>query len=208
MVCINIREQIAMSHLALNVKIHDRPVLVVGGGTVACRKVKSLLRAGARVRLVTTSLNPELETLRQSGAIDVRIGHYTSGDLEEVFLVVAASDSVDTNSKIADDALKRGLLVNVTNAPELGNCHFPAILRRGDLEITVSSAGKCPAFSVLVRDYLAKLIGNDFGAALELLAAEREKLLTNGKEGSYNAEIARTHARRLIAALSHVKDPP
>ncbi len=197
-----------MPHLSLIVEIHDRPVLVVGGGKIACRKVRSLLGGGARVHLVAPSLTPELDALRVSGAIDARIGTYRAADLEGVALVVAASDSVATNGVIARDALERGILVNVTNAPELGTCHFPAILRRGGLEISVSTAGRCPAFSVLVRDYLAGLIGDDFGAALEQLAAEREKLLTEGKEGSYNTELARIHARRLIAALSHVKDPP
>lgn len=197
-----------MSYLTLNMKIQDRTALVVGGGAVACRKVKTLLKAGAHVRVVTLSLGLDLENLRKSANIEVRIAPYTSSDLNDVFLVVAASDSVETNSEIAHDAQKRCLLVAVVNAPKLGNCTFPAILQRGALEIAVSSGGRCPAFSVLVRDHLAGLIGEDFGAVLEQLAAEREKQLTEGNCSTYNAKIVRTRAQQLITALSGTKETP
>jgi len=195
-----------MSYLTLSVEIHDRTALVVGGGAVACRKVKTLLKAGACVQVVTLALDPELEKLRNSGGIGVRIGSYTPHDLNGVFLVVAASDSIEVNAKIASDARKRDILIAVVNAPHLGNCIFPATLHRGELDIAVSSAGRCPAFSVAVRDHLADLIGDDFGAALEQVAAAREKLLTEGNCSTYNAKTVRTLAQRLIASLSRAKE--
>jgi siroheme synthase-like protein len=195
-----------MSYLTLSVEIHDRTVLVVGGGAVACRKVKTLLGAGARVRVVTPALDPELEKLRNSDDIGVRIGLYTSHDLNGVFLVVAASDSIEANAEIASDARERDILVAVVNAPQLGNCIFPATLQRGSLEIAVSSGGRCPAFSVVVRDYLSDLVGDDFGAALEQVAAAREKLLTEGNCSTYNAKTVRALAQRLIAALSDTEE--
>jgi precorrin-2 dehydrogenase / sirohydrochlorin ferrochelatase len=197
-----------MSHLTLNIKIQDRIALVVGSGAVACRKVRTLLKAGARVRVVTLSLESGLENLQKSADIEVRIAPYASSDLDDVFLAVAASDSIETNTEIARDALKRGILVVVVNAPKLGNCTFPAILQRGALEIAVSSDSRCPAFSVLVRDHLAGLIGEDFGVALERLAAEREKQLTQGNCSTYNAKVVRACAQRLIAALSDTRETP
>jgi precorrin-2 dehydrogenase / sirohydrochlorin ferrochelatase len=197
-----------MPYLTLNMKIQDRTTLVVGGGAVACRKVKTLLKAGARVRVVTLSLGHDLENLRKSTDFEVRIAPYTPTDLDDVFLAVAASDSIEINAEIAQDARKRGILVVVVNAPNLGNCTFPAILQRGELEIAVSSGGRCPAFSILVRDHLAGLIGDDFGVALEQLAVDREKQLTEGNCSTYNAKIVRAHAQRLIAALSNTKETP
>ena len=194
--------------LTLNIKIQDSAALVVGGGAVACRKARTLLKAGARVRVVTLFLGDDLENLRKTSDIEVSITPYASTDLNDVFLVVAASDKIETNAEIANDAKKRGLLVVVVNAPELGNCTFPAILRRGALEIAVSSGSRCPAFSMLVRDYLAGLIGEEFGVVLEQLAAEREKRLTEGNCGTYNARIVRARARQLIAALTDSKEIP
>lgn len=195
-----------MPYLTLNIELRNRLALVVGGGAVACRKVKSLLKAGARVLVVALSLDAELETLNASGVIETKVGAYREDDLEGVFLVVAASDCVTTNCEVARDAGKRNLLVAVVNAPKQGNVTFPAVLQRGALEIAVSSGGRCPAFSTLVRDYLAGLIDDDFGFALEQLAGEREKLLTEGNGSSYNATLVRARARELIAALTDAKE--
>jgi len=195
-----------MPYLTLNVNIQNRAALVVGGGAVAYRKVKALLKAGAHVRIVTLSLKSDMENLQKSADIEVRIAPYAPTDLDGVFLAVAATNSVETNAEIARDAQERGILVTVVNAPELGSCAFPAVLQRGALEVAVSSGGRCPAFSALVRDYLAGLIGEDFGVALEQLAAEREKQLTEGNCSTYNAKTMRTRAQQLIAALSDIKE--
>lgn len=195
-----------MSCLTLSIEIQGRNTLVVGGGAVACRKIKTLLKAGAQVHVVTRALDPELHNLRKSSDFSLRLGSYEPEDLEGMFLVVAASDCIETNAEIAREAQKRGILVAVVNAPRRGNIMFPAILQRGELEIAVSSGGRCPAFSVLVRDHLATLIGEDFGFALEQLATEREKLLTEGNCSTYNAKIVRDRAQKLISALSDSKD--
>lgn len=190
-----------MPHLPLNIDMHDRVALVVGGGPVACRKVRTLLASGACVRVVAPALVPEISLLAASGTIVVRDGCYEAGDLDTVFLVVAATDDAAVNNRVAEDARRLGILVAVTDAPELGTCIFPALLRRGDLEIGVSTGGRCPAFAKLVRDLLAGVISDDYGAALEQLAAEREKLLTEGNSSTYNKKIVHSLAARLIAEL-------
>ncbi len=195
-----------MPYLTLNIDIQDRTALVVGGGTVALRKVGTLLAAGARVQVVAPALAEGLETLRQSGAISVRSASYGPADLEGVFLVVAASDNREVNAGVARDARERGILVAVANAPKLGTCTFPAILRRGELEIAVSSGGRCPAFSVQVRDRIAGVIGEEYATALERLAAEREKLLTEGNGSTYNAKLVRFQAERALGQLAVDRD--
>lgn len=195
-----------MPYLTLNIDIQDRTALVVGGGTVALRKVGTLLAAGARVQVVAPVLAEGLETLRQSGAISVRSASYGPSDLEGVFLVVAASDNREVNAGVARDARERGILVAVANAPKLGTCTFPAILRRGELEIAVSSGGRCPAFSVQVRDRIAGVIGEEYATALERLAAEREKLLTEGNGSTYNAKLVRFQAERALGQLAVDRD--
>jgi precorrin-2 dehydrogenase/sirohydrochlorin ferrochelatase len=88
----------------------------------------------------------------------------------------------------------------------VGNCTFPAILRRGDLEIAVSTGGHCPTFAVDVRDCIARHIGNEYDAILQKLAIEREKLLTNGSPGTYNTRVLHSLAEHLLAELTDRKD--
>lgn len=195
-----------MPYLTLNIDIQDRAALVVGGGAVALRKVKTLLGSGACVRVVAPSLGEELDTLQRSGAVTVRRAPYASADLDGVFLVVAASDNPEVNAQVARDARERGILVAVASAPRLGTCTFPAILRRGELEIAVSSGGRCPAFSVRVRDLIAGVIGEEYATALEQLAREREKLLTERNGSTYNARLVRFQAERLMTELADNRD--
>jgi len=205
-VFVNAREGY-VPHLPLNIDLHDRIALVVGGGDVACRKVRALLAASAAVRVVAPAMIPEISQLAASGAIAARHGHYAPEDMDNVFLAVAATDDPGVNERVAVEARQRGILVAVADAPDRGNCTFPAVLRRGDLEIAVATGGRCPAFAALVRDRLAEVIGDEYGAALERLALEREKLLTEGNDSTYNNKIVRLLAARLIAELSGHKEP-
>jgi len=195
-----------MPHLPLNIDMNDRAVLIVGGGPVAHRKAKVLLKAGARVHVVALSLGRELADLWSDGVISAQISAYESTVLDGVFLAIAATDNAGVNKTVAKDARARGILVSVADAPEAGNCTFPAVLRRGGLEISVSTGGRCPAFSVLVRDHIAGFVGDEFGHALQQLADEREKLLTEGNGSSYNAAIVRSIAQGLMAHLTSQKE--
>jgi siroheme synthase-like protein len=195
-----------MPHLALSIDMRERTALIVGGGKVALRKLQTLRSAGAHVRIVAPVLMPEMAEQEASGAVAVRIGNYEMSDLDGVALVVAATDNADANRKVASDARERGLLVCVVDQPEAGDCHFPAVLRRGGLEIAVATGGRCPVFASEVRDVIAGMIGVEYGDLLEQLALVREKLLTEGNGNTYNKEVLRSHARRLIVEHSKRKD--
>ncbi len=194
-----------MPLLPLNIDLHDRAVLIVGGGQVACTKLKSLLAAAASVRVVAPVLEQEITKLSSLGVITTRLGRYQSSDLDGIFLAVAATDNGEVNRTVASEARQRGILVAVADAPELSTCTFPAVLRRGNLEIGVATGGRCPAFAVQVRDLLAAVIGEEYGKALERLAAEREKLLTEGNSNTYNNKIIRSLAAEMIAKLADHK---
>jgi precorrin-2 dehydrogenase / sirohydrochlorin ferrochelatase len=193
-------------HLPLNIDLRGMTVLVVGGGSVAGRKIRSLLDAEAMVRIVAPELTAEISQLAASGAIKAKIGCYQPGDLTDVFLAVAATNDPHTNRRIAEDARQRGMLVAVTDEPESGNCTFPALLRRGNLEVSVSTNCTCPGFSAVVRDQLASVIGEEYGIILATLALEREKLLTEDKHSTYNNKILRSRARELINELTKHKE--
>ena len=184
-------------------------MLIAGGGRVAERKITSLLSTEAVVLVVAPEVTPHIAHLAESGAIKLKSACYESVDLAGVFLAVAATCNSEVNRQIADDARRLGILVSVSDEPDSGNCSFPAMLRRGALEIGVSTQGSCPAFAAEIRDLLATIIGDEFGTMLERLAAEREKLLTEGTPSTYNGMVLRSRARELIDEfLNHEERVP
>lgn len=186
--------------------MHGKLAVVIGGGAVALRKLRALLAAGASVRVVGTTVCPEITALKDSGVLAVRVGIYTVSDLAGAFLVIAATDNALVNEQVCADAHLRGMLVAAAGDPAAGDCIFPATLKRGDLEIAVSTGGRCPTFAVDVRDCIAEYIGNEYGTILQELSAEREKLLTNGSPSTYNIQVLRSLAGRLLAELTERKE--
>ena len=195
-----------MSTLAFNIRMDGKLTVIIGGGAVALRKLRTLLSAGAFVRLVAMNICPEIAALKDSGALVVRDGSYIMADLDNAFLVVAATDNALVNEQVCADARERAILVTVADNPATGDCTFPALLRRGNLEIAVSTGGSCPTFAVDVRDCIAEHIGHEYGTILDQLAGEREKLLTNGSPSTYNTTDLHSLARRLLAELNERKE--
>lgn len=192
-----------MPSLPLNIDMRNRKVLVVGGGSVAERKIKSLLAAEAEVLVVAPQVSRQIHQLAESRTIRVELRTYQSRDLDGVFLVIIATNAPHINEEIADEARKYGMLINAADSPESGNCTFPALLRRGNLEIGVSTNGSCPGFAAAVRDYIALEIGEEFGILLETLAHDREKLLTAGCLNTYNTQVLRSRITELVD--EHIK---
>lgn len=192
--------------MLLNVDMSGKPAVVIGGGKVASRKVKALLAAGANVCVVAPAVLEDIGEFAQTGRLQLHYAHYQASDLEGMFLVVAATNDSGVNRQIAEDADSQGRLVSVADDTEVGVCSFPAVLRRGNLEIGVSTGGYCPSLAVELRDFLATLITEEYEAVLRRLAEEREKLLTEGNTSTYNAQVLRSLARRLIYEINERKD--
>ena len=154
--------------------------LVIGGGTVAERKVRGLLAGGASVRVVGLTVRA---SIRAIAADDERLtiveGAYDPTAIDEAMLVVAATDDSALNRRIALDASERRRLVIVADAPEEGNCITPAVHRTGSLLVAVS-AGGVPAAAARVRDAIAARFDERYGAAMSELRALRRRLLASG----------------------------
>lgn len=195
-----------MSTLVLNIRMEGKLAVIIGGGAVAFRKLRTLLISGASIRIVAMSICPEIAALKDSGAVVVRVGSYTVTDLDNAFMVIAATDNVLVNEQVSFDAHERSILVVATDNPAAGDCTFPAVLQRGDLGIAVSTGGHCPTFAVDVRNCIAEHIGDEYGIILNQLAREREKLLTKGTSSTYNARVLRSLARRLLSEITERKE--
>lgn len=166
-----------MQYYPVNLDVKDRNCLVVGGGRVGTRKVRTLLECGARVTVISPEATPELEALAGQGQIRWHTRDYRASDLDNAFLVIGATDDQRLNLKIHQDADKAQRLCNIADQPDLCNFILPAIMRQGALMITVSTGGKSPAFAKHLRQQLEKHYGPEYGALLQLMGAIRKRLL-------------------------------
>ena len=154
--------------------------LVVGGGSVATRKATALLNAGARVHVVAPEVLPELDALAgERSELRITRGQYAAVYLRGTTLVVAATDDATVNADIARDARDRGMLVNVADAPDLGNCVTPAVHRSGEVTVAVS-AGRVPAAAARIRDSIGASIDGRYAVAVRELASLRRSLIDAG----------------------------
>jgi len=177
-----------MTDYPVLLSVAERLCVVVGGGPVALRKVRGLLAAGARVRLVAAELAAPAEDLE---GVTATVRPYRDGDLAGAFLAFAATGDRTVNAAVVAEARRRGVLVCVADAPEEGDFALPALLRRGDLTVAVATGGKSPALAALVRDRLAPQLGPEWAEVLEIAAALRQKRLTLQGKTEYNQAILR-----------------
>ena len=157
---------------AMNLEMKDRRCVVLGGGPVALRKVRRLVRAEAAVTVVAPVAVMELAELALTERIAWQKRGYEESDLDGAFLVVCATDDA---AVAAQAAKKRGMLVNAPAQPSLSDFTVPASLSRGKLLFTISTDGGSPALSRAIRQQLEALYPKSFGDWLEIVAALREE---------------------------------
>jgi precorrin-2 dehydrogenase/sirohydrochlorin ferrochelatase len=165
-----------MAYYPVFLCLEGEPCVVIGGGEVAERKVESLLDAGARVAVVAPSLTPALAERLARGEISHRHRCYQDGDLEGARLAYAATDDEILHAELARAAAAAGVLLNVVDRPRWCSFIVPAVLRRGELAIAVSTGGGSPALAARVRDEVGRQLGPEYERALHVLARLRQHL--------------------------------
>lgn len=157
--------------------VRGRPCTVLGSGREVTSKVRRLLDAGARVRLISPEIDPELAPLAAQGLIDHLPRAYRPGDLEGAFLILSERHRdarVNDAVKREADALQRP--VNVVDDPPNCSFAFPSIARRGELMIAISTAGRAPALAVRLKERLERELGEEYARFLALAGSVREPL--------------------------------
>lgn len=157
-------------------KLEGRRCLVVGAGDVAESKIAGLLDAAAKVRVVAPVATPQVESWAAAGQIEWLARPYEPSDLDGMFLVVAATFLPELHQQIHAEARLRGVLCNVVDVPELCDFYYPAVARRGALQIAVSTSGESPALAQRLRKELEEQFGPEYEVWLRQLGEEREKL--------------------------------
>ena len=156
--------------------VYGKRCVVVGGGTVALRKVKTLLEHGAIVEVVSHNLCPELSELARANIIKAHPKDYEPQDIEDTFLVIAATDEEDTNKEIADEARRHKTLVNVVDRQGSSDFIVPSYFRRGALTIAISTNGASPALSRKLRTRLEQSFGEEYTHLTDLIREVRSEL--------------------------------
>ena len=173
-----------MKHLPLFFDVQQRPCLVVGGGVIAARKVEALLRAGAKVTVVSPSLSPALKTHLSAGEITHLASSFEANHLNDCVLVVAATDDEIINKQISELAHKRNIPVNVVDRPELCSFIFPSIIDRSPVTVAVSTAGTAPVMARLLRARLETMIPSRYGRLAALAAHYRNTVKARFAKGA------------------------
>jgi precorrin-2 dehydrogenase/sirohydrochlorin ferrochelatase len=158
------------------VKLEGRRVLVVGAGSVGEAKIESLLATDAAVRVVAPKATPRVRDWAREGRIEWFAREYTPVDFGGVFLVIAATGSPALHDEIHAEAKSRGVLCNAVDEPERCDFYFPAVVRRGELQIAISTGGLSPALAQRLRKELEQQFGPEWEEWVAQLGRTRDEL--------------------------------
>ena len=167
----------APNFFPMMVRLQDRKCLVVGGGKVAQEKVAGLLAHGAKITVVSPNVTPAIERQVQAGVLLWKKRRFSSRDLAGAFLVIAATDSPAVNSATFEASKQRGVLCNAVDDPENCDFFYPAVVRRGPLQIAISTNGQSPALASRLRRELEKQFGTEWGEWVEHIGKARMALM-------------------------------
>lgn len=180
-----------MSYYPINIRIADRLCLVIGGGPVALRKVIGLLQGGARVRVISPEVEPELQRLSELQDIEWLEREYVEGDLRGAFLAFAVTDNNAVQDKIMKEAERSTVLLNSADDPRRSDFHVPAHFRRGKMLITVSTGGGSPALAKRIREQLEDNIVPEYEAVVDLLSLIRNEVVGRNDDSAAHAQLFR-----------------
>ena len=152
-----------MTLFPMFMKLEGRSCLVVGAGTVGEPKIGSLIAAGASVRVVALHATAAVADWARDGAITLEARAFTTADLDGTFLVIAATNSRAVNATIFHEARQRNILCNVVDDPEYCDFYYPAVVRRGELQVAISTNGHSPALAQRIRRELEIQFGPEYG---------------------------------------------
>ena len=160
----------------LFLNLSGRPCLVVGAGAIAESKIAGLLEAGAKISVVAPEATPQVRSWAQASIIQWHQRLFEPEDLEEMFLVVAATSSTKVHERVFELATQRAVLCNIVDVPALCDFYYPAVVQRGALQIAISTAGQSPALAQRLRKQLEDQFGPEYEEWLAQLGEARDQL--------------------------------
>lgn len=178
-------------------KLEGRRALVVGAGRVGETKIRSLLQARARVRVVAPRATPRVRAWARARKIEWAARPFRAGDLRGAFLAVVATGSEQVNDQVARLARRLRVPVNVVDDPKRCDFYYPAVIRRGPLLVAISTEGRSPALARRLRQHLQKSLTPELGRAVERLGRERDRLISQSVRPSQRRRALLCLAREI-----------
>lgn len=185
------------SYFPLFVNLHGKRCAVVGAGEIAAGKVDGLMRCGAEVTVVSPRAVPYIQEAARAGKLTWLRRGFKAEDVEGAFLAVAATASRRVNGAVFRACMERGVLCNAVDDPVHCDFIYPAVMRRGALQIAVSTGGRSPALAGRIRRNLEERFGPEWELLLDRLGRERDEIVHARLDGA-------ERARRLRAAAAEV----
>jgi len=195
-----------MKYFPAFLNLEGKLCVVVGGGRVAERKVRSLLKAGALVKVIGPELTKSLCRLKINKKIVHHPRSFGSGDLRGAFLTIAATDDRATNERVFRRAFRLKIPVNVVDDPAHSSFIVPSLVEQGELLLAISTSGQSPALAKVLRQKLQKEIGPEYSFLLKLLGAVRKKILPVGWGQKRNQKIFRRLVQEDFLSLIRKND--
>jgi precorrin-2 dehydrogenase / sirohydrochlorin ferrochelatase len=176
------------------VKLERRNVLVVGAGQVGELKIRGLLPTGASVRVVAREASQAVREWAHNGEIALEERAFLLSDLDDVFLIVVASSSRDLNELIFQEAQSRRIPCNVVDVPEQCDFYYPAVVRRGDLQIAISTSGQSPSLAQRIRQQLERQFGPGYARWVAELGETRRRVLASNLDSERKGQLLQSLA--------------
>jgi precorrin-2 dehydrogenase / sirohydrochlorin ferrochelatase len=177
-------------------KLAGKQCLVVGAGKVGEPKIGGLIDTGARIHVVAIAASGQVREWADAGKVELELRAFSSGDLDGKFLAVVATASNSLNELIYCEAQRRGVLCNVVDVPEYCDFFYPAVVRRGDLQIAISTAGQSPSLAQKLRQQLERQFGAGYAAWVEQLGETRRLVLASDLDKETKWELLHSLASR------------
>ena len=189
-------------------KLAAKQSLVVGAGKVGEPKISGLIDTGASVHVVAIAASGQVREWADAGKIELELRPFTASDLDGKFLAVAATASESLNQLIYREAQRRGVLCNVVDVPEYCDFFYPAVVRRGDLQIAISTAGQSPSLAQKIRQQLERQFGEGYAEWVEQLGETRRLILASDLDQETKWELLHSLASReaFEAALAKIPE--
>jgi precorrin-2 dehydrogenase / sirohydrochlorin ferrochelatase len=157
-------------------KLRRRRCLVVGAGKISEGKIAGLIEAGANVHVIAPTVTSQIERWSEKTKIRLKRRKFRPSDLKDVFLVVAATNSPEVHQEIYQESTRRKIICNIVDVPRLCDFYYPAVVKRGNLQIAISTSGSSPSLSRRLREEIERAFGPAYGEWLKCLARERKKV--------------------------------
>jgi uroporphyrin-III C-methyltransferase/precorrin-2 dehydrogenase/sirohydrochlorin ferrochelatase len=189
-----------MSLLPIFLKLDGRPGLIVGAGNVALEKLHTLLPTGLRIRVIAPEARLEVQNLAAEGRIEWLPRVFEAEDVVGNFVVIAATDNPEVNATVYRESVHRGILVNSVDDPPHCDFYFGSIVRRGDLQVAISTAGESPAVSQQLRREIDDRLPEDLGPWLKEIGQLRREILASHPAGEERKALLHRLAKRKFLA--------